>query len=150
MLSLIPYTRFNRASYNPFKEMDDFENALFGGLSPLGSGDISPIRTDIKETETAFELEADLPGFKKEDIEISLDGECLTISAKRNSEYTDKDKKNSYIRCERSYGEYSRSFDVSGINTEEIGAKYENGVLTLTLPKKQEAVPEKRKLEIQG
>ena len=61
----------------------------------------------------------------------------------------EKDKKNKYVRCERSYGSYSRSFDLSGVKADEIKAKYENGVLKLTMPKKENTLPEARHLEIE-
>ena len=67
----------------------------------------------------------------------------------RHSEHEDKDKKGKYIRCERSYGSYQRSFDVSGVKTEDIKAKYENGVLTLDMPKKTETIEGKRRLAIE-
>ena len=68
--------------------------------------------------------------------------------AQRSSDTEDKDKKESYVRIERSYGSYERSFDVSGIDTESIGAKYENGVLILNMPKKEPVTPPQRQLTI--
>ena len=130
--------------YNPFKEMDRFFSEPY-----FGKNSLDVFKTDIKETEGGYLLEADLPGFEKKDINIDLEGDYLTIKAERHSEHEDKDKKNSFVRCERSYGSYSRSFDVTGIDTEKIGAKYENGVLTLTLPKKESTLPAARKLEIE-
>ena len=73
----------------------------------------------------------------------------LTVRAERHSEHVEKDKKGKYVRCERSYGAYSRDFDLSGVNSEGIKAKYENGVLKLTLPKKTQALPESKHLEIE-
>ncbi|MPN59108.1 18 kDa heat shock protein [bioreactor metagenome] len=93
-------------------------------------------------------LEADLPGFDKKDIKIDIDGGYLTINAERHSKSEEKDDKNNYIRCERSYGSFSRSFDVSAINTDAIAASYDNGVLKLTMPKKTPEVPTSRRLEI--
>ena len=94
-------------------------------------------------------LEADLPGFDKKDINIDVNGDYLTIKAERHSEHEDKKKKDSYIRCERSYGSYCRSFDVTGIDTEKIAAKYDNGVLTLTMPRKDPQQPASRQLTIE-
>ena len=97
----------------------------------------------------AYVLEADLPGVKKEDIHIDVDGDRLSISAQRSSGREEKDQDGNYIRCERSYGSFSRSFDISGVRSEDITAAYENGVLTLTMPKQTTAVPAARRLEIQ-
>ena len=73
----------------------------------------------------------------------------MTINAERHSEHEEKDKKGKFVRCERSYGTYSRQFDVSNINTEGIKAKYENGVLTLNMPKKSAQLPTAKRLEIE-
>ena len=130
--------------------MEDFEKNLFGSFSPYFSrGSIEPFKTDIKETEKGYTLEADLPGFKKEDIDVQIDGDYLTIKAERHSEHEDKDKKDKYVRVERSYGSYQRSFDVTGIDVDNIGAKYDNGVLTLDLPKKEIEAPATKKLAIE-
>ena len=80
-------------------------------------------------------------------MKLELDGDTLTIKAERHSEH--EDKKEKYIRCERAYGSYSRSFDVTGINADAITAAYDNGVLTLTLPKRTPEVPAARQIEIQ-
>uniref|UniRef100_UPI003079D7EB Hsp20/alpha crystallin family protein n=2 Tax=Eubacteriales TaxID=186802 RepID=UPI003079D7EB len=91
---------------------------------------------------------ADLPGFKKEDIQLQLDGDTLTIQAQRHSEHEEQEKKGKYVCCERSYGAYSRSFDVSGIRAEGITASYDSGVLTLKLPKKTVEVSSSRQISI--
>ena len=91
---------------------------------------------------------ADLPGVEKEDLHIDLNGDAMTISAQRHSQYEEKDQQGNYVRCERSFGSFSRTFDVSGVDTEHVTAAYQNGVLTLEMPKKAEAVPESRRLEI--
>ena len=151
MFELLPFNRSGRvAAYDPFRAMDEFEKAFFSNASPFyGEKEKNLFRTDIRESEGNYVLEADLPGFDKNDISVDVDGDCLTVKATRHSEFENKENKDSFIRCERSYGAYSRSFDVSGINTDEIGAKYENGVLTLTLPKKEPEKPTKRQLTIQ-
>ncbi|MCI6961492.1 MAG: Hsp20/alpha crystallin family protein, partial [Clostridiales bacterium] len=104
---------------------------------------------DIKDEGDSYTLEADLPGFEKKDIHLDLNNDILTINAERHSEHEEKDKKGKFVRCERSYGTYSRQFDVSGINTEGIKAKYENGVLTLSMPKKSTQLPTAKRLEIE-
>ena len=95
-----------------------------------------------------YELRADLPGFRKEDINLSLEGDMLTIQARRHSEWEDKDKQGNFVRCERSYGTYSRSYDMSEIQTEGIQADYTDGVLTLQLPKRAVTMPASRRIEI--
>ena len=149
MFEIIPFAhRNNTVGFNPFREMEAFEKNFFG--SPFFSAAaMEPFRTDIKESDTEFTLEADLPGFEKKDIELSLDGDRLTIKAERHSDHEDKDEKKNYVRCERSYGAYSRSFDVSGIDADGIKAKYENGVLTLRLPKKAPELPTAKTLTIE-
>lgn len=73
----------------------------------------------------------------------------LTVTAERHSNFEDKDKKNKYVRCERSYGTYARSFDISGIDAKAIKAAYSDGVLRVTLPKQKEVPASSRRLEIE-
>lgn len=142
MFEMMPFGRRNHMSaYDPFQDLEKFEKAFFGNFPDM-------FRTDIQDKGGAYLLEADLPGMKKEDIKIDIDGDRLTINAQRSSEAEEKDEKQNYVRRERSYGSYSRSFDISNIKGEEISAAYENGVLKLTLPKKENAVPTSRRLEI--
>lgn len=151
MFELMPTSVLNPfVSFNPFKEMEEFERRFFSHPQKyLSSDSLELFRTDIREDEGNYILEADLPGFEKKDISVNVDGDRLTIKAERNSENEEKETKNGYIRRERSYGAYQRSFNVSKINTESIGAKYENGVLVLTLPKKEEKTPASRQLTIE-
>ena len=143
MFELTPFVKRNHVTtYDPFRLFDEVERSFFKG-SELGD-----FRADIRDTGDAYELEADLPGVKKEDIKVDLDNNYLTISAERHAEKDEKDKKGNYVRRERSYGSYSRSFDVTGVQTEQITAEYTDGVLKLHLPKKQEALPTTRRLEI--
>ena len=150
MFEMKPYAKKNNSLYNPFCDMDEFEKRFFS--SPFGffdNGSLDEFKTDVKDEGDRYELEADLPGFDKKDIHLDINGDTLTVSAERHSEHEEKDKKGKYVRCERSYGTYSREFDVSGVNTEGIKAKYENGVLKLTMPKKADALPETKRLEIE-
>ncbi len=146
---LVPYVRpygvrRNVSVFDPFREIDEMEKAFFGE-TPASRAAFS---TDIKETDDGYVLEADLPGVKKEDINLELTDNVLTITAERHSEYEEKDKKGNYVRCERSYGSYQRSFDTTGIDTDNIDAEFTDGVLKLTMPKIQEVKPETKKLEI--
>lgn len=145
---LLPYVRKNNSlsAFDPFRELDDLERAFFGDNTRTAK--LAPFSTDIKDDGDHFTMEADLPGVKKEDISIDLTDNVLTIKAERHSEYETEDKKHNYVRCERSYGSFQRSFDTSGIDTEGIDAEFKDGVLILTLPKIKEVKPESRKLNI--
>lgn len=102
------------------------------------------MKTDIKEHDGGYELTVDLPGVKKDDIKAELNDGYLTITAENNSSKDEKDEKGKYICRERYSGSYSRSFYVGdSITEEDIKAKFENGTLTLDIPKK-EALPEKQ------
>ncbi len=145
-MSLIPYRRNHNVFanyYNPFRMMEDMEREFFGEQR---NGSFS---TDIRETDTEYVLEADLPGFKKDDINIDINDNTLTIHAERHSQHEDKDQKGNYLRCERSYGSFSRTFGLDGVDTNAIRAGFENGVLTLTMPKLVVQQPASRRLEIE-
>ncbi len=149
MFEIIPMTHTNRSFWDPFREMDNLARFFFNEPFFSEKSEIRPFRTDIRKTEEGFRLEADLPGFDKKDITIGIEGDVLTIKAQRHSESEDKDRKDSYVRIERSYGSYERSFDVSGVDTDNIGAKYENGVLILNMPRKEPVAPPSRQLSIE-
>ena len=140
MFELTPYST-RRTVYDPFNLFNDF----FGTNGSNNA--IAELRTDITDKGDAFVLEADLPGFKKEDIKIDLENDRLTISATRHSEH--EENKAGCIRRERHFGTFERSFDVSGIETQSIRANYTDGVLTLTLPKRPELVPDNRSISIE-
>jgi len=143
MFELVPYTRKRNVTfYNPFDELEDMQRRFFGETA------VRDFKTDIRDEGEHYLLEADLPGFKKEDISVNIEGDTLTIRAERTESTEEKDSKGNYIKRERSYGSFSRSFDMTGIRVEDIAAAYENGVLKLTMPKKQETLPTSRKLEI--
>ena len=140
MFGMIP---FDRRDSSLFDMLDNFERNFFG----TSSNTASSFRTDIRDEGDKFVLEAELPGFKKEDIKLDLKDGILTISAQHSEE--NEKKENSYIRRERRYGSFSRSFDVSGIQEDHITAAYNNGVLELSLPKAQPVVPASRQIDIQ-
>lgn len=143
MFDMMPFERRNSmARFDPFRELENFEKSFFGDF---GGG----FRTDIKDKGDHFELEADLPGVKKEDIAVDIDGDCLTISAQRDSQREEKNDQEQYVRRERSYGSYSRSFDISNVKSEGISGSYENGVLKLLLPKRSPTGSASRRLDIQ-
>lgn len=142
MFGLTPYERRNNVGfYDPFKEIEDFERSFFSPRAYEG------FKTDIRDDGDKFVLEAELPGYEKDDISIDLKDSTLTITAAHSDEKNDKN--GSYIRRERSYGSYSRSFDVTNIDENAIGASFKNGILELTLPKKQEKEEPVKKIKIQ-
>ena len=110
------------------------------------------MKTDVKETDTGYEVDIDLPGFKKDEINAQLDNGYLTISAAKGLDKDEKAKKGKYIRKERYAGAMSRSFYVGeGITQEDIKAKYEDGILRLSVPKKEaKAVENKKYIAIEG
>ena len=140
MFGMIP---FDRHDSSLFDMLDNFERNFFGSSNNTASS----FRTDIRDEGDKFVLEAELPGFKKEDIKLDLKDGILTISAQHSQE--SEEKQNSYIRRERRYGSFSRSFDVSGIQEDHITAAYNNGVLELTLPKAEPVVRAARQIDIQ-
>ena len=121
----------------------NFERNFFGNTG-------RSFNTDIQDTGKEYVLEAELPGFNKEDIHVDVQDGVLTISAKHEEKQDEKDEKSGkYVRRERRYGSYQRSFNLNGVDAKNIQGAYENGVLKLTLPKEQPAVPETHRIEIQ-
>lgn len=130
-----------------------FEREFFGRKTPAYSRHVDQMmRTDIREVEGGYELDMDLPGFKKEDIKVQLEDGYLTISASRNANNDQKDENGKYIRRERYAGTVSRSFYVGEYVTEnDIHARFEDGILKLSIPKKEEKpVEEKKYVTIEG
>lgn len=120
---------------------DDFDNFF------LTSPNIkrNDMKCDIYEKDNNYYIEMDIPGFAKEDVKIEVDDGRLTIKAAKSAENNTEDK--NYIRRERSYGEYQRSFTLGDIDADNIDAKFEKGMLIITLPKK-EVVDTKKVIEI--
>lgn len=120
-------------------------------------------KTDLRDTGDSYVLEADMPGFKKEEIKLSLEGDVLTIAAEHTTEKTAEDasdsegsaeqtdtaKKGTYVQRQRSFCKYLQRLDISNVDADCIDAAYENGVLKLTLPKKQPAKPEVKQITVQ-
>jgi HSP20 family protein len=143
MFELVPYSRKrNLTFYSPFDELEEMQRRFFGENA------VKEFRTDIRDNGESYMLEAELPGFKKEDISVNIEGDTMTIRAERADSTEEKDGKGNFVKRERCYGSFSRSFDMDGIRTEDVSAAYEDGILKLTLPKKQESLPVSRKLEI--
>ena len=135
---------------------NDFDRDVFRGFARpehmlYGKNAQRMMKTDVKETDEGYELDVDLPGFKKEEIHLDLENGYLTISTEKALE-NKEEKKGKVLRQERYAGTMSRSFYVGdSITEEDIKAKYENGVLSLAIPKKEaRKVPEKKTILIEG
>ena len=139
---------------NMMDVFNDFDRDFFRGFTrPVlyGKNAQHMMKTDVKETEECYEVDVDLPGFSKDEIKLELNNGYLTISTEKNVE-NKKEKEGRVIRQERYSGTMSRSFYVGEHVTEEdIKAKYENGVLSLEIPKKEAPkAPEKKTILIEG
>ena len=136
-------TPFGRTGFGLWDAFNDFDNNFFGDSMPINS-----CRTDIRDDGDKYVMEAELPGFEKEDIKLDINGTQLTIAAEQSTNSDEKDEKGNYIRRERTFGSYKRSFDISDVDSEAISAAYKNGILTLELPKKKPEEPVSKRLEI--
>jgi HSP20 family protein len=132
----LPSTYMNDHFFRSFFDMNDL-------MGPVG------FRVDVRENEKAYELEAELPGVPKDKLNVSVEEGTLTISADLNEEK--KEEQGNYLYSERRSGHAERSFNLEGIDAENIKADYRNGVLMLTLPKEQPAPKkEAKKIDIIG
>ena len=133
--------------------MNDLDREFFGNQNALyGHREKNLMKTDVRELENGYQVDIDLPGFKKEDVELTLEKGCLSITAHKALNKDEKDEKTGKVlRQERYAGTMSRSFFVGeNLTEEDIQAKMENGVLTLTVPKKAPELPKKRTIAIEG
>ena len=132
---------FNENLFDNFFDDDFTMPSVFGGMNDAlyGKHAKNIMKTDVRETDNSYELDIDLPGFKKEDVSLKLDSGYLTISASKGLEKDEKEKKDGkYIRRERYEGQCSRSFYVGdGVTEQDITAKFEDGTLKLSVPKKE-------------
>lgn len=133
MFDMVPFnTRYvSNKVWDPFRE-------FFGTV-------VRSAATDIKETDEAFMIETELPGYDKSEISVSLKEGVLTIRAEHSGE---KSSDEGYVRRERAWETIERSFEVEGVDSDAISAAYVNGVLTVTLPKLPEVIPQQRQIEI--
>ena len=124
---------------NLFDEFLDnaFAMTPYGGHEPLyGKHGKNLMKTDVRATDSTYELDVDLPGFKKDEIQLQLENGYLTISAAKGVDHDEQDKEGRYIRRERFAGQCSRSFYVGdGLEAKDVSARFEDGILRLTLPK---------------
>ena len=146
--TLLPSARVgNRPWRSPF---DNLFDAFFGEDSRLpvlpGNAAFSP-RSDVKEDDVSYEISAELPGLEEKDIGISVADGSLVLRGEKSSDSEEKEGK--YFRQERIYGRFERAFHLpDGVEAEKIEAKFKNGVLAITLPKKEEAKKVVRQVEV--
>lgn len=128
--------------YNPYRSLGNLADTVdrfFGNYDSVHSNDWIPA-VDITETENEFRFVAEVPGLSKKDIKLSLENNVLMISGEKKNEI--KQEGREYHRVERSYGKFERSFRLPrDVKSEQINAKYDNGLLTVTVPKAEEAKP---------
>ena len=122
-----------------------FDNIFDEDFSPAGVFG-SSFKVDVRETDKNFTVDADLPGFNKEDVNVSYKDNYLTIKAKREEEV--KEEKENYLRQERSTGEVMRRFYVEDVDEDAIDAEFKDGVLKIVLPKKEKVIAEKKVINI--
>lgn len=140
MFGLVPFRRHEvgKRLDSLDRLMEQFFDEPWGPLQGIRSG----FRVDVKETKDAYLLEADLPGVKKDEIQLTYDEHYLTITAKRGEEKETKD--DDYVRRERYVGQVQRSFFIRDVDAANIAAAFEDGVLKVTLPKLATAAPSKQ------
>ena len=145
---------FNKNLFDDFMDFDFPAFGEFGDVDKKLYGKHAPhvMKTDVKEHDDKFEVDIDLPGFKKDEIQLELQNGYLSISAAKGVDKEEKDKKGKLIRQERYSGSMQRSFYVGkGVTEEDIKAKFEDGVLKLDIPKKDAPkIPEKKTIMIEG
>ena len=141
-------TPFERTGYDLFHSMRDWENEFFG--SDKTAAQLRSCKTDIRDTGDDYIMEAELPGFTKEEIKLDVQDDVLTLTAvhKEKTE-EEKAKDGTYLRKERSRCSYQQKLDLSGIDVEHLEASYENCILTLKMPKKKPQIPASKRIAIQ-
>ncbi|ABK43859.1 heat shock protein Hsp20 [Magnetococcus marinus MC-1] len=138
--------------YDPFRNVRTLQNEInrlfdHNWEEPNGQMAKWPMRVDIREDENQIMIKADLPGMTQQDISVDVDNGTLTISGERK--FDDEQNRDGYHRIERAYGRFSRSFQLPNTtDTGNIAAKYQNGVLEVTLPKLDEAKPRSIQVEV--
>lgn len=148
--------RTTLSRFEPFRgdvslqdQFNRFFNEAFGRASEEGSLTTWAPSVDIYETEHELVVKADLPDIRPEELDIRVENNILTIRGERKFEKKENEK--NYLRVERSYGSFARSFSLaSTVKTEAIKADYKNGVLTLTIPKREEAKPKQIKVNVES
>lgn len=145
MFDMIPFRKNDLIRrddfFSPFLK-NFFNDDFFSTINDLQGS----FKVDLKETDESYLVEADLPGIEKEAIDIEFNNNYLVISAKRNESI--EDKKENYVRRQRRYGEFKRSFYIDNVDESKIDASFDHGVLKITLPKLNKGNDKKRKIDI--
>ena len=127
---------FSENLFDDFFDDDFMRFPVWGGRNPLyGKHAKNLMKTDVRETDSTYEVDIDLPGFKKDEIKVDLKDGYLTVSASKGLDRDKQDKHGKYIRQERYAGACSRSFYVGDVESTDVSAKYEDGILKISLPK---------------
>ena len=135
---------------NLFDDWMDFPfDSFFEKKNPLyGKHARNMMKTDVRETDDSYEVDIDLPGFKKDEIQAQLKDGYLTVSAAKGLDKDEKDKKGNYIRRERSFGNFSRSFYIGDVDKKDIEASLDGGILKIVLPKQEKKDEGSNRIEI--
>lgn len=133
MFGLIPF-RMTRGSGNTISSLINLFDNFFSDDFISTFDDRNDIRADVRETNEAYLVEAELPGVNKEDLRLDYDNNYLTISAMKNETF--EDRQDNYLRQERHYGQIARSFYFDNVDKNQIQARFQNGVLDIILPKR--------------
>lgn len=147
MSTLARRNRNDVAPWNALREIEDhfsrFFAEPFGAMTDWSNGSVGwAPAIDVSENENEYVIDADIPGVSKDDITLEILDNVVTIKGERKSEKKEEDKKKGYHRVERSYGSFQRSVQIpGGFKSDAVEAKFDNGVLRVTLPKPEEAKP---------
>ncbi len=151
MFGLTPFRKDHTMlpSNHNFNDLDTFFNDFFNdGFMPVFYGTSGgQVKVDIKETDVDYKIEAELPGIPKEDVQLGIENNRLTIHVAHSEEQNEE--KDNYIRRERRSCTMSRSFNLENVNTQAITAKFENGILHITLPKQEPGRVQKQIINIE-
>ena len=146
MFDLVPFRNRRRGEVEE-REGDPFNSLVNEFFSDAFNAiDTRSFKTDVKENDDEYVIESELPGLEKDDINIEITDNYLTISA-HNEEKVEEENEN-YIRRERRTGSFQRVFQIDNVKEDEIDAEYENGILKVILPKKEKTTPKKRTIDI--
>ncbi len=144
MFDMVPFRRRGRSLANRGDSLDNMVDSFFNDALNMFEGGF---KTDIREEDDQFVLEAELPGMSKEDIELEINEDILTIKAHKEDEH--EEERENYIRRERRTGSYQRSFRLNNVKEEEIKACHENGILEVVLPKEEPSKPKRKTIDIE-
>lgn len=148
MFGIVPFRKNNSIDKRNVWDFDSLFDSFFSdSFMPAFFTSESRIKADLRETDKEYIIDAEIPGADKKDIKLELRDDTLTIGVDRSEEVNEE--REGYIRKERHYGSCSRSFYVGDVKQQDINAKYENGILTVVLPKQNEGKKNSHRIDIQ-